>query len=165
MLIWWLFENPVTFAIVILFPPVPQFTAMFDQDEYQSLININSPTETDLLTAFFIINSSVTIGYLSFDIVNNMMVGESVSGSDFLINGTTPPIVIFPPFESMYQLTISTGREFTAGDQMRDNITFNLHSFVNTTNGDIIMALASVVLHVTGNCSIINICKYYVYVC
>ena len=93
------------------------------------------------------------------------MVGESVSGSDFLINGTTPPIVISPSFESMYQLTISTGRVFTVSDQMRDNITFNLHSFVNTTNGDIIMALASVVLRVTGiiliqsNC--VHMLKYY----
>ena len=154
------FENPVTFAIVIIFPPVPQFTAMFAQDEYQSFININSPAGTGLFTTSFIINSSVTIGYLSFDIVDNMMVGESVSGSDFLINGTTPPVVISPPFESMYQLTISTGREFTASDQMRGNITFNLHSFVNTTNGDMVMTLASAVLRVTGNYSIINICKY-----
>ena len=38
---------------------VPQlFTAMFDPEQYQSLIDTNIP---DLFTAFFIINSSATI--------------------------------------------------------------------------------------------------------
>ena len=124
---------------------------MFDQEEYQSLLYINSPNGTDLFTALLAINSSVTIGYLSFDIIDNMMVGESVSNSDFLINGIRPPVVISSPFQSMYQLTISTGRVFTATDQMRDNVTFTLFSFVNTTNGDTTMALASVVLRVSGN--------------
>ena len=133
---------------------------MFDLEEYEPRVSVSAPIGTDLFTAFFIINSSVTIGYLSFDIVDNMMVGESVSGSDFLINGTTPPVVISPPFESMYQLTISTGRVIDAVKLM-DNITFNLHSFVNTTNGDIAMALASVVLHVTG-IFIIAVCVKYV---
>ena len=123
---------------------------MFDEDEYQSLIQVIAPTGTELFTAFFIINSSVTIGYLSFDIVDNMMVGESVSGSDFLINGTTPPVAISPPFESMYQLTISTGRVIDAVELM-DNITFNLISYLNTTNGDTLISLANVTLYGKGN--------------
>jgi len=83
------------------------------------------------------------------------MVGESVSNSNFLINGTSPPLVISSPFESMYQLTISTGRVLTATDQLRDNITFNLYGFMYTINGEMIVTIASVVLHITG-----NLCRY-----
>ena len=128
---------------------------------YESGVSVNTPNGTDLFTAFFTINSSVTIGYLSFDIVDSMMMGEYYSNGYFLINGTIPPVVLSAPFESMYQLTISTGREFDAVELM-DNITFNLFSFVNTTNGDIFMAIASAVLYVKGNV-IATVILLYVY--
>ena len=64
----------------LLLPDPTQFTATFDQEEYQSVININSPSGTDLFAAFLIINSSVTISHLSFDIVDIMVVGESMKG-------------------------------------------------------------------------------------
>ena len=127
---------------------VPQlFTAMFDPEQYQSLIDTNIP---DLFTAFFIINSSATITYISFDIIDDMMVGESVSNSGLLLNGTRPPLVLSRPFQSMFWLTISTGRTFDAVE-IRENITFTLFSFVRAVNGDFITSSANLILYGIGN--------------
>ena len=130
---------------------VPQlFTAMFDPEQYQSLVDTNIPIGADLFTAFFIINSSATITYISFDIIDDMMVGESVSNSDLLLNGTRPPLVLSRPFQSMFWLTISTGRIFDAVE-IRENITFTLFSFVRAVNGDFITSSANLILYGIGN--------------
>jgi len=123
---------------------------MFDPEQYQSLVNTNIPIGADLFTAFFIINSSATITYVSFDIIDDMIVGESFSNSDLLINGTRPPVVVSRPFQSMYWLTISTGRAFSSFE-IRENITFTLFSFVRVVNGDFITSSANLILYGTGN--------------
>ena len=77
------------------------------------------------------------------------MVGESSIDGDFLINGTTPPLVIQQaPFQSMYLLTITTGNLLDTSDTM--NITFNLFAFINISVGVVRMSVSNVILHKTG---------------
>ena len=139
---------------------------MFNPEQYEHEVEVNLTSQTDLFSAFFIIDSNASIAYLSFDIVDNMMAGEAESVGDFLINGTSPPVVISPPFESMYQLTLSTGRDFDVME-LREDIKFNLFGFVNTTDGDVVASLANVTLYKRGNHTIsIIVCTFiwaYIY--
>ena len=44
----------------------------------------------------------VPLSHLSFDIVDNMMAGESLTNGRYLINWTIPPLVVSPPIMPMY---------------------------------------------------------------
>ena len=71
------------------------------------------------------------------------------SVGDFLINGTTPPLVIQQaPFQSMYLLTITTGNVLDTNDTM--DITLNLLAFLNTSAGVVRMPVSNVTLHKIG---------------
>ena len=87
------------------------------------------------------------------------MVGES-SGSgtieDFLINGTTPPLVIQAPFQSIYLLTITTGRILDTNDTI--DITFNLVAFINISTGVLSIPVSNVTLHKIGTQDTYIIC-------
>ena len=77
------------------------------------------------------------------------MVGESSVDGDFLINGTTPPLVIQQaPFQSMYLLTITTGNVLDSTDIM--DITFDLFAFINISIGVVRMPSSNVTLHKIG---------------
>ena len=133
-----------------MFYIVPSIIAQFDATEYEFDINIYSPIGTVVFEALFIINPNVTVEYLSFDIIMmDEMVGESNIEGDFLINGTTPPLVIQQaPFQSMYLLTITTGSVLGTTDTM--DVTFNLFAFINISIGVIRTVISNVTLHKIG---------------
>ena len=102
-----------------------------------------------MLAALFIINPNVTVEFLSFDIImTDELVGESTINGDFLINGTTPPLVVQPPYQLMYLLTISTGNMLDTSDTT--DVTFNLFAFVNISIGVVTMQMSNVTLHKIG---------------
>ena len=77
------------------------------------------------------------------------MIGESSVDGDFLINGTTPPLVIQQaPFQSMYLLTITIGNVLDTSDTM--DISFDLFAFINTSVGVVRMPVSNVTLHRIG---------------
>ena len=79
------------------------------------------------------------------------MVGESSVDGDFLINGTTPPLVIQQaPLQSMYLLTIITGNLLDTSDTNTMDITFNLFVFINISVGVVRMPVSNVTLHRIG---------------
>ena len=129
---------------------VPSFIAQFNATEYEFDINIYSPTGTVVFEALFIINPNITVEYLNFDIIPiDEMVGESSVDRQFLINGTTPPLVIQQaPFQSMYLLTITTGSVLDFAGTM--NTTFKLFAFVNISTGVVRMPVSNVTLHKIG---------------
>ena len=102
-----------------------------------------------MLAALFIINPNVTVEFLSFDIImTDELVGESTINGDFLINGTTPPLVVQPPYQLMYLLTITTGTILDTGDTT--DVTFNLFAFINISIGVVTMPMSNVTLHKIG---------------
>ena len=127
---------------------VASFIAKFSASEYEIDFDIYSPIGTVVLEALFIINSNVTIEYLSFDITMDEMVGGSNVHEDFLINGTIPPLVQQTPFQSMYLLTITTGNVLDTANTM--DITFSLFAFINTSTGVLAMPVSNVILHKIG---------------
>ena len=81
------------------------------------------------------------------------MVGESSVDGEFLINGTTPPLVIQQaPFQSIYLLTITTGNLLDTSDTM--DISFNLLTFINISLGVVRMSVSNVTLHRIGKVSL-----------
>ena len=94
-----------------------------------------------------IINSNVTVEYLSFDIMVDEMVGGSNVHGDFLINGTIPPLVQQAPFQPMYLLNITTGNVLDTTDTMD---TFSLFAFINISTGALAMPVSNVILHKIG---------------
>ena len=102
-----------------------------------------------MFEALFIINPNVTVEFLSFDIImTDELVGESTIDGDFLINGLTPPLVVQPPYQLTYLLTITTGNILHTGDT--SDVTFNLFAFVNTSVGVVTMPMSYVTLHKIG---------------
>ena len=81
------------------------------------------------------------------------LVGESTITGDFLINGTISSLVVQPPYQSMYLLTITTGNVLDAGDT--SDVTFSLFAFVNISTGEVAMPMSNVTLHKihVGKCS------------
>ena len=120
-----------------------------------------------MFEALFIINPYVTVEYLSFDIMmDDEMVGESVNSTigSFLINGTIPPLVIQPPFQSMYLLTLTTGDvlyDNYADDTL--NITFTLFAFINVSMGILSMPISNVILHKIGNSIVLLFIMYEIH--
>ena len=84
--------------------------------------------------------------------MDDEMVEESSVNGDFLINGTTPPLVIQqPPFHSLYLLTITTGhRNVLNTNDTTPNITFDLFAFINISTGAVRMSVSNVTLHKIG---------------
>ena len=124
---------------------------MFDEAEYEFDINIYSPVGTVVSEALFIITPNVTVEFLSFDIImTDELVGESTINGDFLINGTMPPLVTQAPYQSIYLLTITTGSVIDTSDTT--DVTFDLFSFVNISNGTVAMPISNVTLHKIGKC-------------
>ena len=126
------------------------FIAQFDATEYEFDVNICSPNGTVVFEALFIINPNVTVEYLSFDIIlaDDEIVGELSDDGDFLINGTTSPLVIQRPFQSIYLLTITIGNvlDTDAADAL-----FNLSAFISISTGESAMPASHVTLHKIGN--------------
>ena len=132
-----------------LFYIVTSFIAMFNETEYEFNISIYSPIGTVAFEALFIISPNVTVEFLSFDIImTDELVGESTINGDFLINGIIPPLVVQPPYQSLYMLTITTENTLDTNDTT--DITFDLFAFVNTTIGIVAMPLSNVTLHKIG---------------
>jgi len=86
---------------------------------------------------------------MEFGIVNG-----SINTGDFLINGTIPPVILQPPFQSSYLLLIVTGNQVDAIN--RTNITFDLYSMINTTSG-MAMPQATVILQLPGTVNNSNV--------
>ena len=125
--------------------------AQFNEAEYEFDIDIYSPVGTVVFEALFIINPNVTVEFLSFDIImTDDIEGETSVDGDFLINGTIPPLVIQAPYQSMYLLTITTGNVIDTSDTT--DVTFDLFSFVNISNGTVAMPISNVTLHKIGKC-------------
>ena len=103
-----------------------------------------------MIAALFIINPNVTVEFLSFDIMmTDELVGELTINGDFLINGTTPPLVVQPPYQLMYLLRISsTGNILDISDAT--DVTFSLFAFVNISIGVVTMPMSNVTLHKIG---------------
>ena len=102
-----------------------------------------------MFEALFIINPNVAVKSLSFDIITADELEEETSvDGDFMINGTTFPIVVRPPYQSMYLLTITTGNAIDTSDTT--DITFNLSAFVNISTGVVTMPMSNVTLHKIG---------------
>ena len=76
------------------------------------------------------------------------MVGELSDDGDFLINGTTSPLVIQRPFQSMYLLTITIGNVL---DTDPADALFNLSAFISISTGESAMPASHVTLHKIGN--------------
>ena len=140
---------------ILSIPLAPSFIAQFNATEYEFDINISSPIGTVVFEALFIINPNVTVECLSFDIMRTDDIkGMSSVDGNFLINGTTPPLVIQQaPFQSMYLLTIKTGSVFDINDTM--DITFNLVAFINISTGVVRMPFSNVTLHKRSKISIL----------
>ena len=125
---------------------VPSFVGQFNASEYEFDINIYSPIGTVVFAALFIINPNVTVEFLSFDIImTDELVGESTISGDFLINGTVPPLVVQPPYQSMYLLVITTSNILDTSDTT--DITFSLFAFVNISTDEVAMPMSNVTLH------------------
>ena len=73
--------------------------------------------------------------------------GSTISG-DFLINGTIPPLVVQPPYQSMYLLTITTGSMLDTNDTT--DVTFSLFAFINISTGVVAVPMSNVTLHKIG---------------
>ena len=102
-----------------------------------------------MFEALFIINPNVTVEFLSFHIITaDELEEETGVDGDFMINGTTFPIVVRPPYQSMYLLTITTGNAIDTSDTT--DITFNLSAFVNISTGVVTMPMSNVTLHKIG---------------
>ena len=86
------------------------------------------------------------------------LVGESTINGDFLINGIKPPLVVQPPYQLMYLLTISTGNILDTSDTT--DVTFNLFAFVNISIGVVTMPMSNVILHKTGEILYNNLIIY-----
>ena len=123
---------------------------MFDREGYECGVNVYTPITTPLIEPMFVIDSNVPLSHLSFDIVDNMMAGETSTNGHYLINGTIPPLVVSPPIASMYWIALSIGRRLNYYN-LRDNITFNLFAYVRTTDGEFLTVQADVTLYERGN--------------
>ena len=131
---------------------VPSFIGQFNPSEYEFNISIYSPTGTVVFAALFIINPNVTVEFLSFDIImTDELVGESTISEDFLINGTIPPLIVQPPYQSLYLLTVTTGNMLDTNDTT--DVTFNLFAFVNISIGEVAMPMSNVTLRKIGKIS------------
>ena len=123
--------------------------AQFNEAEYEFDIDIYSPVGTLVFEALFIINPNVIIEFLSFDIITTDELEEETNvDRDFMINGTSPPIVVRPPYQSMYLLAITTGNVIDTSDTT--DITFNLFAFVKISTGVVKMLISNVTLHKIG---------------
>jgi len=96
-----------------------------------------------VLEATVVINATDTIEDVKFGIV-----AGSINSGDFLINGMVPPVTIQPPFLSMYQVLIVTGRVLDIIN--RTVISFDLYAMVNTANSGVAMPSANVTLLLPG---------------
>ena len=112
--------------------------AVFNASRYEFDANICS-IGTVVFTAEFIISSktNVSIDYLEFNVIGD---------SGFLINGSTPPFIVQPPFQMSYPLTISTG-SYRDINEVSETISFQLTAFVNTSTGAEAMPSSSVTLY------------------
>jgi len=70
----------------------------------------------------------------------------------FLLNGTTPPLVVQPPFKMRYPLTITVGSGRDV-NELIEIFTLQLSAFVNTSSGAAALARSDVVLRKTSECS------------
>ncbi|XP_065913515.1 uncharacterized protein [Dysidea avara] len=119
-------------------PGDPCIVAVFNASRYEFDANICS-IGTVVFTAEFIISSktNVSIDYLEFNVIGD---------SGFLINGSTPPFIVQPPFQMSYPLTISTG-SYRDINEVSETISFQLTAFVNTSTGAEAMPSSSVTLY------------------
>ena len=131
-------------ACFLLAPP---YIGLFMFNATEVDINIYSPNGTVVFETLFIINPNVTVEHLSFDITT-MMVGESNFAGDFLINGTTPPLVVQAPFQSLYMLTVLTGGVLNTSSTM--DIIFSLIALVNTSSSITETMISNVTVHQIG---------------
>ena len=61
-------------------------------------------------------------------------VAGALNEGDFLINAMVPPVQIQPPFQSRYQLTVSTGTALDTNTLEVESIMFSLLSSIRATN-------------------------------
>ena len=112
--------------------------ALFNLPQYEVGIDVCSPIGTVILEPEFII-SSISGGVIQH--VEFRINGDS----GFLINGTTSPLVVQPPYMLKYPLTVSigSGRDL---NELTEFITFELNAFVRTSSGAVALVDSNIVL-------------------
>ncbi|XP_065915266.1 uncharacterized protein [Dysidea avara] len=139
--------------------PIPSdFIGLFNATQYAFDFSIYASYGTVVFVAQYSVNPSVTLEYLSFDIMlTSMMIGEAdiigEAGVPFLINGTDTTINVRSLNQSEYLLPITI--EFLLQDSVYDvntNITFELLSNISTVDGMTASPFASAILFITDPC-------------
>ena len=149
---------------VFLFIVPSDFIGLFNATQYAFDFSIYASYGTVVFVAQYSVNPSVTLEYLSFDIMlTSMMIGEAdiigEAGAPFLINGTGTTINVRSLNQSEYLLPITI--EFLLQDSVYDvntNITFELLSNISTVDGMTASPFASAILFITGEL------EYYVHI-
>ena len=126
---------------------------VFNSTQYNSSTKPCAPIGTVLLEALVAINTTATIEHVEFGIIEG-----SINSGDFLINGVVPPVIQRPPFQSTYLLSIVTGRSIDAIN--KTNITFDIYSLVNTSDG-VVIPCATVILQLPGTLFYLMSCKLF----
>lgn len=104
--------------------------------------NACSSIGTTVLETEFVVSSMSdgTIEYLEFNLTGDQ---------GFLLNGTTSPLIVQPPFKLRYPLTISIGSGRDVNEVI-ETIQLQLSAFMNISTGAAALTRSDVVLHKLG---------------
>ena len=104
--------------------------------------NTCSSIGTTVLETEFVVSSMSdgTIEYLEFNLTGDQ---------GFLLNGTTSPLIVQPPFKLRYPLTISIGSGRDVNEVI-ETIQLQLSAFVNLSSGAAALTRSDVVLRKLG---------------
>jgi len=113
--------------------------ALFNLPQYEVDYNACSSIGTTILETEFIVSSMSdgAIEYLEFNLTGDQ---------GFLLNGTTSPLVVQPPFRLRYPLTISIGSGRDVNEVI-ETISLQLSAFVSTSSGAAALTSSVVMLH------------------
>jgi len=137
-----IFYNPFCCVCYVQFCFTP--VALFELPQYEFDANVCSPFGTMIFEVEFFVSSmgSGAIDYMEF----------SISGDQgFLINGTESPLVVQPPFQLRYPLTVSLGRGRDV-NEVSEYISFEMVAFVNTSSGATVVPRSNITLRKLGEC-------------
>ena len=110
--------------------------------QYEVDYNTCSSIGTTVLETEFVVSSMSdgTIEYLEFNLTGDQ---------GFLLNGTTSPLIVQPPFKLRYPLTISISSRRDVNEVI-ETIQLQLSAFVNLSNGATALTRSDVVLRKLG---------------
>jgi len=131
-----------------------EFIGLFNATHYAFDYSTYAQHGTVAFAAQYIINTNVTLQYLSFDIMLTVIgevdiVGEASGNDGFLINGAAPPIHVQSFNQSEYVLAITIGI-LPQNNDVGSSIMFDLLSNISTIDGMTSNPSASATLFITG---------------